>query len=224
MLTFLLGGGGYLVAVLSVFAGVLLAVVCSGLLYWRQQRRLTSSRGVLGSLGLGLGPEPCHSRANLRSHDDEKSNNLQNEENLRRYTNPLKEEGMAIGGSLANLRTSTSHHSGLKVSAASVSDLQNPRVSVVRPMSASMSIASLCASDAEIIEMLGDKEKNHQLPAQLAVAAAADCELYKAASPEMRNNTNAALAPQKDLNKQGMSLSVCPVHRTFDQVDRTVLV
>lgn len=32
-----------------------------------------------------------------RHHDDEKSNNLQNEENLRRYANPLKDEAASLG-------------------------------------------------------------------------------------------------------------------------------
>ena len=83
----------------------------------------TPSLGSLGALGGLGGSDPCHSR---HHHDDEKSNNLQNEENLRRYANPLKEEGLAIGGSLANLRMSSCQTSNgnLKLAAASVSDLQ----------------------------------------------------------------------------------------------------
>lgn len=107
-----------------------IAIILSALLGWgtlqycRQKRNLNSSSlGSLGALGSLSGSDPCHSR---NHHEDEKSNNLQNEENLRRYANPLKEEALAIGGSLANLRVSSCQASNgnLKMSAASVSDIQ----------------------------------------------------------------------------------------------------
>nr|XP_018904563.1 PREDICTED: protein jagged-1b [Bemisia tabaci] len=65
-----------------------------------------------------------------RNHDDEKSNNLQNEENLRRYTNPVKDEmSCSLGGSLGEL---------------------SPKISVIRPLSA--------AASAEMLEMICESD------------------------------------------------------------------
>lgn len=69
-------GSGYLVALVCVaVAGI--AGAGGGILYCLQQRRRARS---LSNMPLPTSGDPCH-----RHHDDEKSNNLQNEENFRRY-------------------------------------------------------------------------------------------------------------------------------------------
>lgn len=69
-----------------------------------------------------------------RNQDEEKSNNLQNEENLRRYTtNPLKEGAdIALSASLSEI---------------------SPRISVVRPLSS--------ASSVEMLEMMCEMQAGH---------------------------------------------------------------
>lgn len=86
-------GNGYLIALVCIIVIIVAAAALAALFYWHQLRRdaVSMSSGALA--------DSCS-----RHHDDEKSNNLQNEENLRRYTNPLRDENLsALGGSLANL-------------------------------------------------------------------------------------------------------------------------
>lgn len=68
-------GSGYLVALLCLaVAGI--AGTGGGVIYCLQQRRRARS---LSNMPLPTSSDNCH-----RHHDDEKSNNLQNEENFRR--------------------------------------------------------------------------------------------------------------------------------------------
>lgn len=101
----------YLIALICFIIIGLCAASVAGFLYLRQRRR------NLGLSGINLSPstETCH-----RNHEDEK-NNLQNEENLRRYANPLKDD---VG--------STSMAS---INSASGCSLDIQKVSVVRPLS-----------------------------------------------------------------------------------------
>lgn len=82
----------YLIALVCFIIIGVCAAGFASLLYVRQRRR------NLGLSGINLSPssDSCH-----RNHEDEKSNNLQNEENLRRYANPLKEDV----GSMASINT-----------------------------------------------------------------------------------------------------------------------
>lgn len=98
-----------------------------GLLYFRQRRR------NLGLSGINLSPstDTCH-----RNHEDEKSNNLQNEENLRRYANPLKDDI----GSLASINSN------------GACGLDMPRVSVVRPLSSLLPHET----SSEMLEMISE--------------------------------------------------------------------
>lgn len=82
----------YLIALVCFIIIGVCAASFAALLYLRQRRR------NLGLSGVNLSPssDSCH-----RNHEDEKSNNLQNEENLRRYANPLKEDV----GSMASINT-----------------------------------------------------------------------------------------------------------------------
>lgn len=109
-------GNGYMIALVCVVVIILAAAAFALLFYWHQLRRdvVHMSSGTLS--------DTCS-----RHHDDEKSNNLQNEENLRRYTNPLRDETISsLGGSLANLGS-----------------LRNAKGYIMKPSVSSMDLVSL---------------------------------------------------------------------------------
>lgn len=118
----------YLITLVCFLIFVLLGAGVAVMFYLRQRRR------NLGLSGINLSPssDPCH-----RNHEDEK-NNLQNEENFRRYANPLKDEV----GSLASINT------------ASACALDLPKVSVVRPVSSFMPHEN----QSEMLEMISEAD------------------------------------------------------------------
>ncbi|KAL0270169.1 UNVERIFIED_CONTAM: hypothetical protein PYX00_007661 [Menopon gallinae] len=136
-------GNGYMIALVCVVVIILAAAALALLFYWHQLRRdvVHMSSGVLS--------DSCS-----RHHDDEKSNNLQNEENLRRYTNPLRDESLSsLGGSLANLGSLRNAKGYLMKPSVSSMDL-TPRVSLVRPISQ----LGQSHSSSEMLEMISEKE------------------------------------------------------------------
>ncbi|XP_066997092.2 protein jagged-1b [Anabrus simplex] len=212
-----LPGNGYLIALICVILIILCAAGIGGLYYWHHysRRQHGTSGGALG----GSGPGPCH-----RHHDDEKSNNLQNEENLRRYANPFKDEvSPGLATSLGSIRASTAKPS----TAESAVDLQTPRVSVVRPLSSGESPAG------EMLEMLAEPEV---APSKVVASSSSEpglhpthrnsqILLFKAQNPDVRKNTAAFddTSAHKDFAKRIINLKVLPpVQRTLQpsQVDR----
>lgn len=119
----------YLIALVCLIIVGLCAGGVIALLYLRQRQR------NLGLSGMNLSPsaDSCH-----RNHEDEKSNNLQNEENLRRYANPLKDDI----GSLASINS------------AGPCALDVPRVSIVRPISSMIPQED----SSEMLEMISEVE------------------------------------------------------------------
>nr|CAD7458158.1 unnamed protein product [Timema tahoe] len=200
---------GYFIALICIILVLVLGAVVGSLYYWHNVWR---RRIMLGS-GAHLGG----SRAT--NCDDEKSNNLQNEENLRRYVaNPLKEESVP---SLVSAKSSTS--------VESISDCQPHRVSVVRPLSTD---ASSSTSTAEMLEVIPDpdvvpvKPQATDLSRQSSPRRNSQILLFKAQSPDVRKNTAAFddIGPHKDFAKRVINLKVLPsVQRTFQppcEVDR----
>lgn len=111
-------GNGYLIALVCIVVIVVAAAALGSLFYWHQLRR------DVVSLSSGALSDSCS-----RHHDDEKSNNLQNEENLRRYTNPLRDENLsALGGSLANLGSLRSPKSFIMKPSVSAVDLVSANI------------------------------------------------------------------------------------------------
>lgn len=166
-------GNGYWIGALCVVLLMTSACVMAAMLYWHRTQRVTGLNST--------GPEPCH-----RHHEDEKSNNLQNEENLRRYANPLKEEsasqGSSLGGSLGDLA---------------------PRVSVVRPLSA--------ASSAEMLEMIcGEADsKGGPSSSQVLLLKTQNADVRK-------NTVSDTSSPNKDFTCKRINLKVVPpVQRTL---------
>ena len=144
--------GGYVAVLGGALTTVLLLALFGGLWYLRTMRHRSNLTATTSS------ETSLHRH---RSDLDEKSNNLQNEENLRRYANPLKDQD------------------------------PEPRVSVVRPLSGASlgtlngaslgtltgaSLGTLTGAE-ESLEMVSE-EGRHRLP-----------PLYKPPSAEARNNT-----------------------------------
>ncbi|CAH1364291.1 protein jagged-1b isoform X1 [Tenebrio molitor] len=177
----------YLIALVCFIGVGLVGAVVVGLLYLRQRRR------NLGLSGMNLSPssDTCH-----RNHEDEKSNNLQNEENLRRYANPLKDDG----GSMASINS------------AGACGLDLPKVSVVRPLSSMLPHES----SSEMLEMISEVDCPGSRKTMLVVPGTSNenntmkigdgiklgdglspahrssqIMLYKAQNPDVRKNTAA---------------------------------
>ncbi|XP_017780565.1 PREDICTED: protein jagged-1b isoform X2 [Nicrophorus vespilloides] len=172
----------YLIALVCLIIIGFCAAGCALFLYLRQRRRSLSMTGI----NLSPSSESCH-----RSHEDEK-NNLQNEENLRRYANPLKEDV----GSLASINS------------AGACALDLPKVSVVRPLSSLMPHEG----SSEMLEMISEADCPGSRKTMLVVAGTSSenslkikelndglkpahrnsqIMLYKAQNPDVRKNTAA---------------------------------
>lgn len=213
------------VALVCIILIIICTSICAAVFYWHQGRRSRSLSGVNLSGSTG---DSCH-----RHHDDEKSNNLQNEENLRRYANPLKEEGgSSIGGSMGSLRGVINSPSGScsmgKTSSSQGSlDLQLAKVSVVRPMSAMLPIDS----STEMLEMIsetGDCQPRNKGCQMVVAGPSNDLQfnpahrksqilLYKAQNADVRKNTAAFddSCAHKDFAKRAINMNVLPhVQRT----------
>lgn len=80
---------GFLLAIVCITAIAALILGALGALLWR--RRLFETTGS----GVNLSPN-----IEIARHDEEKSNNLQNEENFRRYANPLKGSASSLTGAM----------------------------------------------------------------------------------------------------------------------------
>jgi jagged-like protein len=208
-------GNGYLIALICIILIILIAVGVGGVYYWHQMLRRRHGAGTLtGSTTLG---GPCH-----RHHDDEKSNNLQNEENLRRYANPLKDEaGSTMVGS-ASSKVGPGSVSG--VEGSGTSDL--PRVSVVRPLSSAAGPGEPpgTGSGAEMLELMDDSvtpglgksipsQSSDPHPGLRSGHRSSQILLFKAQNPDVRKNTATTFddaGAHKDFAKRIINLKVLP--------------
>ncbi|XP_044728206.1 protein jagged-1b isoform X2 [Chrysoperla carnea] len=189
---------GSTIALVCIILIIICTIICAAVFYWHQGRRGRSLSGVNLSGSTG---DSCH-----RHHDDEKSNNLQNEENLRRYANTLKEEGSSIGGSMGSLRA---------------------KVSVVRPMSAMLPVDS----STEMLEMISETDcqgRSNKGVSMVVAGPSNDLQfnpahrksqilLYKAQNADVRKNTVAYddSCAHKDFPKRAINMNVLPhVQRT----------
>ena len=172
----------YQIALVCLVVIGLCAAICAALWYLKQKKI------SLGLSGVNLSPsvDSCH-----RNHEDEK-NNLQNEENLRRYANPLKEDG-SIGS----------------INTAGACALDLPKVSVVRPLSS----VHAHEGSSEMLEMISEADCPSARKSVLVVPGTSSADnqlklndlndglkpthrnsqimLYKAQNPDVRKNTAA---------------------------------
>lgn len=180
---------------MAVACGTAIAVLCLGgigALMWRHR----TIPACISAFNL-TPSSPDSSR-----HDEEKSNNLQNEENFRRYANPLK-------GSVTSLR-----------GAMELSLTPAPEVSTVTTMAGpsavhrSQPLFPAC-SDGEF-EKDPDNTKPHR---------GSQILLYKAQNPDMRKNTVGSIdSPHKDFGKRAINCQSMPPIVTIDPDVLTVHV
>lgn len=129
-------------------------------------------------------------------HDEEKSNNLQNEENFRRYANPLK-------GSVSSLRGAMELSLTPAPEIATIGALAGPSA-----VHRSQPIFPPCDSD---LEKDPDNPKGHR---------GSQILLYKAQNPDMRKNTVGSIeSPHKDFGKRSINCqSMPPIQMTDSDV------
>lgn len=193
-------GSGVLVPLLCALV-VLLMTLLASIGVWQYRRRLQAAPAP-----------PPHTASSSSAHLDlcselEKSNNLQNEENLRRYTNPLKCKMDTAGGS--------DEGGGPAYRASCIkpdpgdapSSTVMPRVSVVRPLSGdSTEMMELEVGDSPVLS----PQHRHSR------AGGISSQIFKAQSPDVRKNTSPPLTDtmcHKDFAKP-LNLKKLPIQRT----------
>lgn len=144
-----------------------------GILLWRH--RLFNSTGS----GVNLAPNLEISR-----HDEEKSNNLQNEENFRRYANPLKGSASSLSGAME-----LSMHPAPDV------------VSVI-----SLGEGSSASNKSQTVYTTCDTEFDPKDPNKLKTNRGSQILLYKAQNIDMRKNTVGSIEnSHKDFGKMSIN-------------------
>lgn len=167
----------FLLAVASGTAIAILCLVALAALLWRHR-----ASGICAS-ALNLSPANGDSR-----HEEEKSNNLQNEENFRRYANPLK-------GSVTSLR------GAIELSMQPVPEISQT-VTLAGPSIVHRSQPLFPASCDSEFDKDADTAKSHR---------GSQILLYKAQNPDMRKNTVGSIeSPHKDFGKRSINCQSMP--------------
>lgn len=172
------GGNGYLV---SVTCGIAFAALCVGALIALMCRHRITEHGVAASLGLSANGDAMR-------HEEEKSNNLQNEENFRRYANPLKGSVTSLRGVAMELSLSPT---GAPPEGIATGTLAGP--SVIHHRSQPL----YPPRDGDFQDKDPDNAKSSRNSQIL---------LYKAQNVDIRKNTMAGLeSPHKDFGKRAIN-------------------
>lgn len=178
------GGNGYLV---SVTCGIAFAALCVGALIALMCRHRISEQVVAASLGLSLGNDAMR-------HEEEKSNNLQNEENFRRYANPLKGSVTSLRGVAMELSLSPS---GAPPEAVGTGTLAGP--SAIHHRSQPL-YPSKDAGDFH------EKEAENPKGGGGGGNRSSQILLYKAQNTDVRKNTMGSIeSPHKDFGKRAIN-------------------
>lgn len=158
-----------------IICGTAAAALCLGALstlFWRH--RILESRGS----DVHLSPTGDVSR-----HDEEKSNNLQNEENFRRYANPLKGSATSLSGAMEL----SMHPAPDVVSVISLGECSNASNRVQ---------SSAFPSDTDFDKDFEKTKASH----------GSQILLYKAQNLDMRKNTVGSLeSSHKDFGKRSIN-------------------
>lgn len=167
---------------IGVLCGVFIVLVGFSVfisLYWKQRMAYRSNSGM------NLTPS-----LDALRHEEEKSNNLQNEENLRRYTNPLK-------GSTSSLRATT----GMELSLNPAPELAASAASS-SALHRSQPLFPPCDFERELDSSTGLKQA-HKRSSQIL--------LHKTQNSDMRKNTVGSLdSPRKDFGKRSINCKSLP--------------
>lgn len=178
---------GILCGIFIVLVG--LAIFLS--LFWRQRMVMSSTSGI----------NLAASQDALR-HDEEKSNNLQNEENLRRYTNPLKGSSSSLGR-VNGMELSLNPAPEL----ASVSTLANASTSSAGGGHRSQPLYPESNFDCDIETTTKSKEFHTKRTSQIL--------LHKTQNSDMKKNTVGSIdSPRKDFGKRSINCRTMPVPPT----------
>lgn len=136
----------------------------------------------------------CSSQTNLTPsvelsrHEEEKSNNLQNEENYRRYANPLK-------GSVTSLR------GAMELSLSPAPEVA-PLTTLAGPSTVHRSQPLFPACDTDFDKESENAKTQHR---------GSQILLYKAQNPDMRKNTVGSIeSPHKDFGKRSINCQSMP--------------
>lgn len=161
---------GFLLMIICATAVAALILGAFGALFWR--RRVFDANGS----GVNLSPNIEISR-----HDEEKSNNIQNEENFRRLANPLKGSASSLSGAMEL----SMHPTPDVVSVISLGEAS-------QSTSKSQSIYPCDSSDFDGIEPKLKSNRGSQI-------------LYKVQNIDMRKNTVGSIeSPHKDFGKRSI--------------------
>lgn len=190
---------GILCGIFIVLVGFIVFVS----LMWRQRLAMRSASGI------NLAPS-----LDVLRHDEEKSNNLQNEENLRRYTNPLKGSttslGRANGAMELSLNPSPELATVSSLAASGSAPLHHHhhhhRSQPLYPPCESNFDGSLEASNAPgLVSSIKGKEFNHTPKRSSQIL------LHKTQNSDMKKNTVGSLeSPRKDFGKRSINCKSMP--------------
>ncbi|KAI9585064.1 hypothetical protein GQX74_006959 [Glossina fuscipes] len=179
---------GILCGIFIVLIG--LAIFVS--LFWRQRIVINSSSGI------NLAPS-----LDALRHEEEKSNNLQNEENLRRYTNPLKASTTSLGR-VNGMELSLNPAPEL----TTVSSLANTSASS-SAIHRSQPLYPACESnfdrELEVSGVVTSKAKEFQSKRSSQIL------LHKTQNTDMKKNTVGSIdSPRKDFGKRSINCKSMP--------------
>ncbi|XP_030370346.1 protein serrate [Scaptodrosophila lebanonensis] len=174
---------------IGVLCGIFIVLIGFSIfisLYWKQRMAYRSTSGM------NLTPS-----LDALRHEEEKSNNLQNEENLRRYTNPLK-------GSTSSLRAGN----GMELSLNPA-----PELTAVSALAAAAATSSAlhrsqplfppCDFERELDASTGLKQAAQKRGSQIL--------LHKTQNSDMKKNTVGSLdSPRKDFGKRSINCKSLP--------------
>ncbi|KAL7730301.1 hypothetical protein ACLKA6_016552 [Drosophila palustris] len=181
---------------IGVLCGIFIVLVGFSVfisLYWKQRLAYRSSSGM------NLTPP-----LDALRHEEEKSNNLQNEENLRRYTNPLK-------GSTSSLRAGN----GMELSLNPAPELAASAASS-SALHRSQPLFPPCDFERELDASTGLKQA-HKRSSQIL--------LHKTQNLDMKKNTVGSLeSPRKDFGKRSINCKSMPPPASDDSGDMMATV
>lgn len=164
---------GFLLVTVCATAMTALILGAVGALLWR--RRIFDANGS----GANLSPI-----MDITRHDEEKSNNIQNEENFRRLANPLKGSATSLSG-------------GMELSMHPAPDVVSV-ISLGEGSSASNKSQSVYPCDTEF----DAKDPTNKLKSNRG----SQILLYKAQNIDMRKNTVGSIeSPHKDFGKRSIN-------------------
>lgn len=195
-------GNGYLI---TVTCGIAVAALCVGALIALMCRQRITDRSASGGLNMSTTNDAMR-------HEEEKSNNLQNEENFRRYANPLKGSVTSLRGVALELSLTPAGPEMVPVG----SDGGGGGIVVGSTLAGPSAIHHnhhhhrsqplYPSCDADFPEAAKGKKELPDNPKAPAHHRSSQILLYKAQNADMRKNTVGSIdSPHKDFGKRAIN-------------------